>query len=82
MYFDERALGNKSTKDKSVIRLPKPSALIAGSTKESKTRWSSSAANELYDRIPLLLQEKQAGNNSNIIDEKIFAIADKLLEYK
>ena len=38
--------------------------------------------NELCDRFKILLQEKQAGNNSNIIDEEIAAIADELLEYK
>ena len=35
---------------------------------------------ELCDRIKLLLQEKQAGSNSDIYDGEIFAIADKLLE--
>ena len=38
--------------------------------------------NELYDRLKLLSQEKQAGDISNIIVEEIFAIADKLLEHK
>ena len=38
--------------------------------------------NELYDRLKLLLQEKQAGDNCNIIDEEIVAIVDQLLEYK
>ena len=30
----------------------------------------------------MLLQENQAGNKSNIINEEIFAIVDKPLEYK
>ena len=38
--------------------------------------------NELCDRWRLLLQEKHAGNNSNIINEEIVAIVDKLWEYK
>ena len=38
--------------------------------------------NERCDRLKLLLQEKQAGNNSNITNEKTVAIIDKLLEYK
>ena len=38
--------------------------------------------NELCFRLKLLLQKKQAGNNSNIIDEKIIAIVDKILEHK
>ena len=37
---------------------------------------------ELCDRPNLLLQEKQAGNNSDIINEEINVIVDKLLEYK
>ena len=42
----------------------------------------SSDPNELCDRLKLLLQEKHGGNNSNLIDEEIVAIIDKLLEYK
>ena len=38
--------------------------------------------NELCDRVKLLLQEKQAGNNCELIIKKIVVIADKLLEYK
>ena len=45
-----------------------------------KTMFLSSDPNELCDRLRLLLQEKQAGKNSNIIDEEITAIADKLLK--
>ena len=37
---------------------------------------------ELCDRLKLLLQEKQAGNNSEKISEKIVAIVDELLKYK
>ena len=48
----------------------------------SNTIFLTSDLNELCDRIKLLLQEKQAGNNSSIIDEQIVAIVDKLLEYK
>ena len=35
-----------------------------------------------FDIIKLLLQEKHAGNNSDIINEEIIALVDKLLEYK
>ena len=48
----------------------------------SKTIFLSSVPDELCDRIKLLLQEKQAGNNSDIINEEIVAIVDKLLGYK
>ena len=47
-----------------------------------KTKFLSSDPFELSDRIKLLLQEKQTGNNSDIINEENVAIADKLLEYK
>ena len=42
----------------------------------------SSDPNELCDRSKILLQQKQAGNNSELINDEIIAIADKLLEYK
>ena len=49
----------------------------------SRKRFPPSEINETCDRrINLLLQEKQAGNNSDIIDEEIVAIIDKFLEYK
>ena len=38
--------------------------------------------NELCNTLNLLLQEKQVGNNSNIINDEAVAIYDKLLEYK
>ena len=48
----------------------------------SKTIFLSSDPNELCDRLKLLLQEKQAGNNSDIINEEIVVIIDRILEYK
>ena len=48
----------------------------------SKTIFLSSDPNELCDRLKLFLQEKQAGNNSDINNDEINAIIDKLLEYK
>ena len=38
--------------------------------------------NELFDRIKLLLQEKQASSNSEKVIEEIVAIVDSFLEYK
>ena len=38
--------------------------------------------NELCYRLKLLLEEKEAGNNSDIISQEIVAVVDKLLEYK
>ena len=48
----------------------------------SNALFLSSDHDELCERLKLLLQEKQAGNNSDIINQEIVAIVDKLLEYK
>ena len=80
MNFDTKALGNKSTRDRTLINLLKSPAIIASGV--PKTIFLSSDPNELCDRLKLLIQEKHAGNNSNIINEEIIAIVDKLFEYK
>ena len=80
MHFDLNAPGNKSTRDRKLIKLLKSPAIMASGV--LKTIFLSSDPNELCDRLKLLLQEKYAGNNSNIINEEIVAIVDKLLEYK
>ena len=82
MHFDTKALGKKSTRDKTLIKLLKSTGLIVSASGISKTIFLSSNPNELCDRLKLLLQEKHAGNNSDIINEEIVAIVDKLLEYK
>ena len=80
MHFDERRVGNKSTRDRKLKKLLNSPAIMASGV--SKTLFLSSDPNELCDRLKLLLQEKHAGNNSNIINEEIVAIVDKLFEYK
>ena len=80
MHFDERRVGNKSTRDRKLTKLLNSPAIMASGV--SKTLFLSSDPNELCDRLKLLLQEKHAGNNSNIINEEIVAIVDKLFEYK
>ena len=80
MNFDLKAPGNKSTRDRTLIKLLKSPAIMASGV--SKTLFLSSDSDELCDRLKLLLQEKQAGNNSDIINGEIVAIVDKLLEYK
>ena len=82
MYFDERRVGNKSIRDRTLIELLNSPGSMVSASGVSKTIFLSSDANELYDRLKLLLQEKHAGNNSDIINEEIVAIVDKLLEYK
>ena len=48
----------------------------------SKTIFLPSDPDKVCHRLKLLLQEKQAGNNFDIINDEIVAIVDKLLEYK
>ena len=80
MNFNIRQKGNKSDRDKSIIRLLRSPRTMASGV--SKTIFLSSDPDELCNRLKLLLQEKQAGNNSDIINQEIVAIVDKLLEYK
>ena len=79
MHFDTKAQGRKSTRDNTLITLlNSPRIMASGVT----TIFLSENADELCNRLKLLLQEKHAGNNSDIINEEIVAIVDKLLEYK
>ena len=82
MHFDQKAQGNKSTRDRKLIKLLNSPGLIVSASGISKTMFLSSDPDELCDRLKLLLQEKNAGNNSDIINDEIVAIVDKLLEYK
>ena len=79
MKFDTKASSNKSTRDRTLIKLLKSPAIMASGF--LKTIFLSSDPNELCDRLKLLLQEKNGGNNCNLIDEEIVAIVDKLLEH-
>ena len=80
MKYDIDSIGRPSVRHNSMIRLLDQPAIMASGF--SKTIILSSDPNELCDRLKLLLQEKHDGNNSNLIDEEIVAIVDKLLEYK
>ena len=80
MNYDTKSTGRPSTRHTSIIKRLESPAIIASGV--SKTIFLSSDPNELCDRLKLLLQEKHAGNNSDIINNEIVAIVDKLLEYK
>ena len=82
MHFDPKASGNKSMRDRKLIKLLNSPGLMVSAAGVSKTIFLSSDPNELCDRLILLLQEKHCGNNSNIINDEIIAIIDKLLEYR
>ena len=80
MNYDVKSTGRPSARHNSMIRLLDRPAIMASGF--SKTIILSSDPNELCDRLKLLLQERHAGNNSDIINYEIVAIVDKLLEYK
>ena len=80
MNYDTKSTGRPSTRHISIIKILKSPAILASGI--SKTKILSSDPNDLCDRLRLLLQEKYAGNNSDIIDEEIVAIVDKLLQYR
>ena len=82
MKFDERRVGNKSTRDITLANLLKSPGLMVSASSVSKTIVLSSDPNEICDRINLLLQEKYAENNSDINNDEVVAIVDILLEYK
>ena len=79
MHFDPIASGNKSTRDRKLIKLLNSPGLMVSASGLSKTIFLSSDPNELCDRLKLLLQEKHAGNNSDIINNEIVTIVDKLI---
>ena len=79
MKFNIKQKGRKSDGDKSLIKLLKSPAIMASGL---STIFLPSYPDELCDRLKLLQQEKQEGNNSVIINEEIVAIVNKLLENK
>ena len=77
MHFDERRVGIKTTRDKTLIKLISSPDIMASGF--SKTIFLSSDPNDFCVRLKLLIQEKHAFNNSNIINEEIVASINKLL---
>ena len=85
MYFDIKATFKISTRDRSLITLLKSPGTLAsafGVSSSQKPIFLSSDPYEPSDRIKLLVQEKEAGNNSDLINKEIVPIVDKLLRYK
>ena len=73
MYFDLKTTGNKSTWDRTFTHSLNSPAIMASGV---STIFLSENPNEICDRLKLLIQEKRAGNNSNIIDEQVVDMAD------
>ena len=82
MNFDMRAQDNKSIRDRKLIKFFNSPGLMVSASGVSKTIFLSSDPNELCNRLKILLQEKQAGNNSDIINLEIIVIIDNLSEHK
>ena len=80
MNYDTKSTGRPSTRHTSIIKILESPAIMASGI--SKTIFLSSNPDELCERLKLLLQEKNAGNKSEIINEEIVVIVDKLLEYR
>ena len=80
MNYDIKSPGRPSIRHDSVVKILNSPAIMASGV--SNIIILSSDPNELCDRLRLLLQEKHAGNNSDLINDEIIAIVDKLLEYK
>ena len=79
-YNTVKNKGRPPVRHKSMIRLLNQRPITASGF--TKTIILSSDHDELCNRLRLLLQEKPAGNNSDIINKESVAIVDKLLEYK
>ena len=80
MNYDTKSIGRRSIRHNSVVKILNSPAIMASAV--SNTLILSSDPDELCDRLRLLLQEKHAGNNSDLINDEIVPIVDKLLEYK
>ena len=80
MIFNIKQKGRKSDRDKILIKLLNSAAIMA--SRISNTIFLPSDPDELCARFKLLLQETEAGNNFDIINDEIVAIVDKSLEYK
>ena len=80
MNYDTKSIGRPSIRHNSVVKILNSPAIMASGV--SNILILSSDPDEMCDRLRLLLQQKDAGNNSDLINDEIVAIVDKLLEYK
>ena len=82
MYFHVKATGNKSTRDRSLIKMHKSHNIMISASGVSKARFLSTDPNEMCDKLKILFNEKQAGNKSKLIDDEIVPLVGKSLENK
>ena len=79
MNLDVKGPGNKSIPDRILIKLLKSPTLMASGISEIVL---PSDLDELCVLIKFLMQEIQTGNNSDITNEEIIAVVDKIIEDK
>ena len=79
MNFNIKQKGRKSDWEKSLIKLLKSPDIMASGI---STKFPPSDLKELCETWKFLLKEKQAGNKTDIFNDAIVAIVNKLLEYK
>ena len=82
IIFGVRAPDKKFNRDTTLIEILKSPGLMISASGNSNTKIIPSDPNERCNRLKFLLQEKQAGNSSHIINEEIVAKVDNLIEYK
>ena len=82
MNFNTKNQGIKSTRARIFIKLFKSPVSMVSASGVSKAIFLSSDPTELCDKLILLLQEKQTGNNLVLTNQAIIAIVDELLQYK
>ena len=81
MFFVVKAHGNKCSWDGKFVKMLKSPGLMLSASGILNTIFLPFNRSEVCDRLNLLLQGKQAGNNSNVINDEITAVVDKILEY-
>ena len=75
----KKASVKKSTRDRTLIKLPKSPRLMISASGISNKTFLSSNPDELCERLTLLRQEKQAGVNFDIINDGNVAKVDNIL---
>ena len=81
--FEIHARG-KCFRDKNLIKniSEKRTIFASGLKRSEKNIFLPEIPKELCDRLCLLIQEKQVGNDTNRFDNEVTALFDKILQYK
>ena len=83
MHFDEKSRRKSFRAKNLLVNYLKKRAILASRLKRSETTiFHSEEPNGLLDRLCLIVQGKQTGNDTERFDNEISAIIDKLLENK